>query len=131
MTLIQSPRRSDRSGLTAADAMTSPGPQIGDDMTVDVALSVLISSRVQRLLVHDEDGRHIGSITQAQLTAHRSGAWYTEHGRLRDIAHDVGPFTSPGTPLRDADSAMRDRKQEASPVIDDEGYLLGVLTLNR
>lgn len=117
--------------MTAADAMTSPGPQIGDDMTLDEALSVLVGAQVGHLLVHDEDGRYVGSITQAELTAHRSGAWYTEHARLRDIAHGQGPFISPGTSLRDADSAMRDRKQKTSPVIDNEGYVIGVLTLTR
>lgn len=70
---------------TAGHDMASPEPQVGDDMTVDVALSVLIAARVRHLLVHNEDGGYVGSLNRDQLTAHRRGAWYTEHTRLRDI----------------------------------------------
>lgn len=100
-------------------------------MVVDVALSVLISARVGHLLVHDEDGRCAGLVSRAQLTAHRSGSWYSERTRLRDIVHDRGPFTSSATSVCDAERAMRDREVGASPVIDEDGYTLGILALPR
>ncbi|MEU9984322.1 hypothetical protein [Streptomyces sp. NPDC050856] len=111
------------------------GPQIGDDMVVDLALSVLTAAGVPHLLVRDADGRCAGLVTQAQLmTAHRArpsgDSWYTDLTRLRDIVHDRGPFLSPVTSLRDAEPAMRGRAQWASPVVDDEGYALGVLVLS-
>lgn len=129
--IVTQPQQKDRTGMTAGDAMTSPGPQVGDDMTVDLALSVLIGARVGHLLVRAEDDRCAGLVTRAQLTAYRSGSWYAEDTRLRDIVHDRGPFTSSVTSLHDAERAMRDRELEASPVVDEDGYILGVLTLTR
>ncbi|WP_374228098.1 CBS domain-containing protein [Streptacidiphilus sp. ASG 303] len=125
------PRQTDGTGLTALDAMAPPGPQVGDDMVVDIALSVLISARVEHLLVQDEDGRCSGLVTRDQLTAHRGGSWYCEQTRLRDIVHDRGPFTSSATSLGSADGALRDRMLGASPVVDENGYALGVLALAR
>ncbi|MCX4824556.1 CBS domain-containing protein [Streptomyces sp. NBC_01142] len=111
--------------------MGSPGPQVGDDMIVDLALSVLIGAGVGHLLVRDEDGRCAGLVTRAQLTAYRRGSWYSERTRLRDIVHDRGPFTSSVTSVHEAERVMRSRKLAASPVIDEDGYTLGVLALAR
>jgi CBS-domain-containing membrane protein len=107
--------------------MSFPGPQIGDDTHVDVALSVLTSAGVDHLIVRDEDGVCSGLVTRAQLTAHRVGSWFLEETRLRDVSHDRGPFTAADTTLLDADTAMRDRLLGVSPVIDARGHALGVL----
>ncbi|TQK42781.1 CBS domain protein [Streptomyces sp. SLBN-118] len=130
MTLILTqPRQTDRTRLTAADAMTSPGPQVGDDMIVDDALSVLIGAGVGHLIVRGEDDRCAGLVSRTQLTAYRGGSWYTEDTRLRDIVHDRGPFTLSETSLPEAENAMRARALGTSPVVDEEGYILGVLAL--
>jgi CBS domain-containing protein len=126
------PRQADEpdgTGLTARDAMDAPGPQVDDHMTVDVALSVLIGARVPHLLLRDEDGRCCGLVTRAQLAAHRGGSWYRDRTRLRDIPLDRGPFTSSGAGLGAAEAAMRGRTLDVSPVVDDQGYALGVLAL--
>ncbi|WP_406002646.1 CBS domain-containing protein [Streptomyces sp. NBC_00829] len=115
--------------LTAADVMTSPGPQVGDDMIVDVALSVLISAGVGHLIVRGEDDRCAGLVSRTQLTAYRSGSWYAEDTRLRDIVHDRGPFTLSETSLLEAEYAMRARDLAVSPVVDEDGFILGVLAL--
>ncbi|WP_371330023.1 CBS domain-containing protein [Streptomyces sp. TP-A0356] len=119
----------DGTGLTARDAMHAPGPQVDDHMAVDVALSVLIGARVAHLLVRDEDGRCTGLVTRSQLTAHRGGSWYSDRTRLRDIPLDRGPFTSSAAVLSDAEAAMRVRTLDVSPVVDEQGYALGVLAL--
>jgi CBS domain-containing protein len=119
----------DGTGLTARDAMNAPGPQVEDHMTVDVALSVLIGARVTHLLLRDEDGRCAGLVTRSQLAAHRGGSWYTDRTRLRDIPLDRGPFTPSAAVLSVAEAAMRLRTLDASPVIDEQGYALGVLAL--
>ncbi|WP_407284994.1 CBS domain-containing protein [Streptomyces sp. BP-8] len=111
--------------------MTSPGPQVGDDMIVDLALAVLNGARAEHLLVRDEDGRCAGLITRSQMTAHRHDVWYAEETRLRDIVYDRGLFTSPAMSVRDAERAMRRRALCASPVIDEDGHALGVLVLSR
>ncbi|MFJ3231499.1 hypothetical protein [Streptomyces sp. NPDC086787] len=109
--------------------MLAPGPQVDDHMAVDVALSVLIGARVPHLLLRDEDGRCTGLVTRDQLSAHRGGSWYSDRTRLRDIPLDRGPFTSSVTALGEAEDAMRGRTLNASPVIDEHGYALGVLAL--
>lgn len=121
----------DGTGLTAGDAMHAPGPHVDDHMTVDVALSVLISARVPHLLLQDADGRCAGLVTRAQLSSHRGGSWYSDRTRLRDIPFDRGPFTSSLAVLSEAEAAMRVRTLDVSPVIDEHGYALGVLALPR
>nr|WP_233273789.1 CBS domain-containing protein [Streptomyces broussonetiae] len=109
--------------------MHAPGPQVDDQMTVDVALSVLIGARVPHLLLQDEDGRCAGLVTRAQLAGHRGGSWYSDRTRLRDIPLDRGPFTSSVAALGEAQAAMRVRTLDVSPVIDEHGYALGILAL--
>ncbi|MGK5533253.1 CBS domain-containing protein [Streptomyces sp. URMC 129] len=116
---------------TAGDALGSVGPRVWEDMTVDVALSVLDGARVGHLIICDGDGRCTGLVTRAQLTVTAGDPWYAERTRLRDIVHDQGPFTRSATPLHDAERAMRDRRLCDSPVVDDDGYALGVLALAR
>ncbi|MEU7422298.1 hypothetical protein [Streptomyces sp. NPDC040750] len=109
--------------------MHAPGPQVDEHMMVDVALSVLIGARVPHLLLQDADGRCTGLVTRDQLAAHRGGSWYIDPTRLRDIPLDRGPFTPSTTVLDDAEAAMRVRTLDVSPVVDEQGYALGVLAL--
>jgi hypothetical protein len=67
----------------------------------------------------------------AQLAAHRGGSWYSDRTRLRDIPLGRGPFTAPVTALGEAQDAVPVRTPDASPVIDEHGYALGVLALPR
>ncbi|KJY18201.1 hypothetical protein ADK53_07940 [Streptomyces sp. WM6373] len=88
MTLIQMPFRSrnaDPGQRTAGDAPEAGVPQICDDMTVEVALSVMASAREGHLLVCDPSGVYTGRVTQAQLAAVRAGDAYTDRLRLRDV----------------------------------------------
>lgn len=63
-------------------------PRVGDDMTVEVALSVMISARVDHLLVCDNDGLCTGTVTLAGLAAVRDGTAYTDRLQLRDLLTD-------------------------------------------
>jgi CBS domain-containing protein len=116
---------------TAADAMDTGGPQLCDDMTVEVALSVMASARTGHLLVCDNDGLCTGLLTQAQLTAARDSSAYTDRIQLRDILGDRGPFPPPLTTLAEAEHAMRYSRLNALPVVDEHGSTLGVLALAR
>ncbi|MBT2511887.1 CBS domain-containing protein [Streptomyces sp. ISL-98] len=134
MTLVQmQPRSTNATPVhrTVADAMDTAGPQVCDDMTVEVALSVMASARTGHLLVCDDSGLCIGLVTQAQLTAARDSSTYTDRIQLRDILGDRGPFTSPVTTLAEAEHAMRYRRLNALPVVDEHGRTLGVLALAR
>ncbi|MET7904782.1 CBS domain-containing protein [Streptomyces sp. NPDC005355] len=134
MTLVQmQPRSMSATPVhrTAADAMDTAGPQVCDDMTVEVALSVMASARTGYLLVCDNDGLCTGLLTQAHLTAARDSSTYTDRVQLRDILGDRGPFTSPVTTMAEAEHAMRYSRLDALPVVDEHGSALGVLALAR
>lgn len=62
------------------------GPRVWDDMTVEVALSVMAGARVGHLIVCDEDGKRTGLVTRGRLTAIRDSPGYTDRIRLRDIS---------------------------------------------
>ncbi|MBT2479674.1 CBS domain-containing protein [Streptomyces sp. ISL-94] len=134
MTLVQMQSRSanaDPVHRMVVDAMEAAGPQVCDDMTVEVALSVMASARTGHLLVCDEDGLCTRLVTRAQLAAIHEGDTYTDRVRLRDVLGDRGPFTSPLTMMAEAEHAMRYRRLDALPVVDDQGSPLGVLALAR
>ncbi|MCX2925594.1 CBS domain-containing protein [Streptomyces sp. NEAU-W12] len=115
---------------TAAGAVDAAGPQVWDDMTVEVALSVMAAARTGHLVVCDEDGRCTGLVTRARLTAVRDGAGYTDRVRLRDIADGGGLFTSPSATAAEAERAVR-RRPGARPGADEHGNAPVVLALSR
>nr|QIY67682.1 CBS domain-containing protein [Streptomyces sp. RPA4-2] len=88
MTTVRTRQRPADTAATApapSDAMDVSGPRVGDDMTVEVALSVMASARVGYLLLCDEDEQCTGAITRAQLTAVRDSSAYTDRIRVRDV----------------------------------------------
>ncbi|MEZ3182192.1 CBS domain-containing protein [Streptomyces pimonensis] len=116
---------------TVADTMDAAGPQVWEDMTVEVALSVMAAARTGHLVVCDDDGLCTGLVTRARLTAVRDGSGYTDRICLRDIADVIAPFASPLTTRAEAERAMRHRRLGALPVVDEQGNALGVLALSR
>ncbi|GAA3124591.1 CBS domain-containing protein [Streptomyces rameus] len=71
------------------------GPRVRDDMTVEVALSLMAGARVDHLVLCDGDDQGTGLITLARLTVLRDSPAYTDRVRLRDVL--AGPFTPSGT----------------------------------
>lgn len=117
--------------VTVGDAMERAGQQIADDVIVDQALEILRAAEVDHLLVRGDDGRCAGLVTRAQLAPYLPRSWYTERTPLRDIVHDRGPFAWPEMTLLTAAVAMKARALGAWPVVDDDGYALGVLSRGR
>ncbi|WP_399498497.1 hypothetical protein [Streptomyces sp. P17] len=76
--------------MTMGDDMDASGPRVRDDMTVEVALSIMAGARVEYLLLCDGDDQCTGSVTRAELVAHRGSSTYTDRIRLRDVLD--GPF---------------------------------------
>ncbi|MGW4238345.1 CBS domain-containing protein [Streptomyces sp. NPDC004749] len=97
-----------------ADDMDASGPRVCDDMTVEVALSIMASARVTYLLLCDGDDQCTGVVTRAQLTLLRESSTYTDRIRLRDVLG--ARFTSPGT---------------RTLTLEERGRALGVLALCR
>ncbi|AUA11617.1 hypothetical protein GTZ89_00250 [Streptomyces sp. SID8382] len=112
---------------TAADAMDAGALQVCDDMTIEVALSVMAGARTGHLFVCDNDGLCTQLVTQAQLTAVRDSLAYTDRVQLRDILDGGGPFTSPVTTTAEAEHAALDRRLAALPVVEDQDSARGVL----
>jgi CBS domain-containing protein len=113
---------------TAADAMVAPVVQLAEHSTVDRALDVLRGSHSEFALIRDDTGRCAGVITRDQLTAYSAEPWYIQETRLRDVAHDTGPFAGCDTGAQEAAAALRDRGLSALPVVDGDGYAVGILT---
>ncbi|SNX62716.1 hypothetical protein SAMN06272735_4503 [Streptomyces sp. TLI_55] len=59
--------------------------RVFDDMTVEVALSIMAGAGVEHLLLCDGDDERTGSVTQAELAVHRGSSGYTDRVRLRDV----------------------------------------------
>ncbi|MFJ6778676.1 CBS domain-containing protein [Streptomyces yangpuensis] len=117
---------------TVDDAIDAAGPQVCDDMTVEVALAVMSSARTDRLLVCDEDGLCSGLVTLAQLATIRDSSAYTDQVRLRAVIGERGPcVTSSRTTVAEAEHAMRYRGLDALPVVDEQGSAPGVLARAR
>ncbi|MFE2579750.1 CBS domain-containing protein [Streptomyces sp. NPDC059378] len=134
MTLIQMqprPASADPVHRTAEEVLDAAGPQVCDDMSVEVALSVMAAARTSRLVVCDQDDQRTGLVTRTDLTTVRDSSAYTDRVRLRDILGDHGSFTSPVTTMAEAEHATRTRGLDVLPVVDGQDSALGVLALSR
>ncbi|MEU9228607.1 CBS domain-containing protein [Streptomyces massasporeus] len=61
-------------------------PRIRDDMTVEVALSLMAGAQVDHLVLCDGDDQSTGLVTLARLTVQRDAPTYTDRVRVRDLA---------------------------------------------
>ncbi|GAA2816517.1 hypothetical protein GCM10010441_46340 [Kitasatospora paracochleata] len=118
-------------GLTVADAMEPWDYQITDDSTVDRANDILRSADVEYLLVRDHDGRCEGVVTRTGLRSFRIRSWSTDRIVVGATSHQRGPFAWPTMGLALAAIAMRVKRLTIWPVVDEDGYLLGILTADR
>lgn len=125
------PARPAGTALTVADAMEPYEYQIADDSTVDQANDIFHSAHVAYLIVRDHDGLCAGLVTRIGLRPFLARSWYTEHIPVRDTMHQRGPFAWSTMALDSAALAMRIKRLAVWPVIDDDGYLLGILTADR
>lgn len=102
MTLIQmQPRTAGANTLdrTAVDVMDAAGPQVCDDMSVEVALALMAAARTGRLVVCDQDDQPIGLVTRTDLTTVRDSGARADRVRLRDLRGFHGSFTPPMTTM--------------------------------
>lgn len=116
--------------LTVADAMEPCEYQIADDSSVDRVDDIFHNAHVGYLVVRGHDGRCAGLVTPHSLRPFldrphpRSGEQVTIHGAV----HQRGPFAWPSMALALAALAMRIKRLVIWPVIDDDGYVLGIIT---
>ncbi|MDG9720656.1 hypothetical protein [Streptomyces sp. DH24] len=134
MTLVQTQfrRASARPAHGAvADTMDAAGPQVWEDMTVEVALCVMAAARTSQLVVCDADGLYTALVTRARLTAVRDSPGYTDRIRLGEIAEAVGRFASPPALSAGAERARSRRRPGALPLADEHDRSSDVLPLSR
>ncbi|WP_370095307.1 CBS domain-containing protein [Streptacidiphilus sp. MAP12-20] len=115
----------------AAEVMIPADLQVSDHTAVDKALSILHSAHIDHLLIRGDDGRCVGLVTRDQLAGYLSQPWYGQHSRLRDIEHDGGPFARADMSAAAAAAVMKARDLSAWPVVNDDGFALGVITEER
>ncbi|MDX2759787.1 CBS domain-containing protein [Streptomyces europaeiscabiei] len=133
MTLVQMQPRPAGANLvqrTAVELVDAAGPQVCDDMSVEVALAVMTAARTGRLVVCDQDDQYTGLVTRSELTAVRDSSAYTDRVRLRDILDVHGSFTSPVTTRDEGEYAKRYLRLGVLPVVDMQGSALGVVGLS-
>jgi CBS domain-containing protein len=116
---------------SAADVMAPADLQVSDHTAVDKALDIMHSAHVEHLLIRGDDGRCVGLVTRGDLSGYVSQPWYSQQTRLRDLARPDGPFAHPDTPTAAVDETMATRGVDAWPVVDTDGFALGVVTSDR
>ncbi|MEV4613799.1 CBS domain-containing protein [Kitasatospora sp. NPDC049258] len=131
MTTVLTPPALGSRAAIVGDAMTVPDYQIADDTAVDRADEIMRGAHVPYLVLRDHDGRCSGVVTRAQLAPFLAVTRAAEAVPVRDVVHDAGPYAWPELGLEVAAVAMDARSLQAWPVVDDDGYLLGVLTPDR
>jgi len=134
VTLVQMqprPASADPGHKTVAEVMDAAGPQVCDDMSVEVALSVMAAACTGRLVVCDQDGRCTGLVTRTERTAVRDSSDCTDHVRLREILGDHWSFTTSVATTAEAEHAMCSLRLGAPQVVDGQGGAPGVLALSR
>ncbi|WEO96529.1 CBS domain-containing protein [Streptomyces sp. FXJ1.172] len=87
-------RRPDPTPVSVVNDSEGHGPRVCDDMTVEVALAVMASARVEYLTVCDGDDESTGLVTRLRLAVLRDSSTYTDRIRLRDVLD--GSLPSPG-----------------------------------
>ncbi|MET9887477.1 CBS domain-containing protein [Streptomyces sp. NPDC006430] len=128
MTLIETHPYEAGCAPTVGDVMQPCGPQVCEDMSVEVALSVMAGALVGHLVLCDEDGRCTGLVTQTQLVAFRTSAAYTDRVRLGAVVRDRVPCIAEGMSVHDAERVLWDGPFGILPVVDADGCAAGVLT---
>ncbi|MFF8942472.1 CBS domain-containing protein [Streptomyces sp. NPDC014864] len=84
----------DPAPVTVVEDSEGHGPRVCDDMTVEVALAVMASARVEYLTVCDGDDQSTALISLARLAVLHDSSTYTDRIRLRDVLD--GSLPSPG-----------------------------------
>ncbi|WP_425825687.1 CBS domain-containing protein [Streptomyces fractus] len=99
----------------------SAGPRVSDDMSVEVALSVMDAARTGRLVVCDRDDQGTGLVTRAELAAVRDSSAYTDRVCLRDILGVHAPVTTARVPkAAGTGHTVRGLRPVALPVVDEQ-----------
>ena len=113
------------SGKDVFDVVVRLPKTLGSNASVAQARAALQDDHVHMLLITDDEGRLLGTITRDDLIGLDSGAPALQHAVLRD--RTIEPATSAAEALR----LMTARGERRRAVVDPDGHLLGLLCVKR
>ncbi len=97
------------------------------DNKVSEALELMARYRISGVPIVDEAGKLEGIITNRDI---RFESESTDDKLIREIMTSENLITAnPGISMKDAEGILRKHKIEKLPLIDDEGYLKGLITI--
>jgi CBS domain-containing protein len=126
---------------TAGDVMRADGPVVRADATLDEVVAAVASTRLNRVVVVDPDGRVVGVITDADVLRSvepasrpgvlgalmRAGGAASGSATASDLMHADAPVVTRSATLAEAAQEMVAHGRKVLPVVDDDGHLLGIV----
>ena len=126
---------------TAGDVMRADAPVVRADATLDQVVDAVASTRLNRVVVVDADGRVVGVISDADVLRSvepaarpgvvgalmRVGGAASGNATAADLMHTDAPIVTRSTTLAEAAQQMVAHGRKVLPVVDDGGRLLGIV----
>ena len=98
---------------------------LGPDEPVADALAVMERYHISGVPITDPDGRLVGILTNRDLRFNQDG-----NQLIRDVMTSYPLYTAPtGTTLDEASEILHQHKVEKLPVVDENGFLTGLITV--
>ena len=125
---------------TVGELMRFDVPSVPADASLGEVLDKVTSTRLNRAIVVDRDGRVLGIVTDADLLARLdpggdTGVFEALTGRgkaspkttlkARDLMREPAITATPETPVAEAVQRMLQARRKVLPVVDNEGRLVG------
>ncbi len=111
------------------DVMSTTVVAVHAGARLSAAVDVFLRTGARHLVVVDQDGRPVGLLTHERVSA----AWLDPRpahaATTAELAVTRDVVVQPWTTVRTAARLMRDLALDAVPVVDDDGLVVGVLTL--
>ena len=127
--------------LTAGELMHTDAPVVRDNAPLNEVVTVVASTRLNRVVVVDANNRVVGVITDADVLRSvepaarsgvvgalmRVGGSAASKSTAADVMHADAPVIEAGATLAAATSLMVAHRRKILPVVDGERRLLGVI----
>ncbi len=121
-------------GLRAAEVAVPSLPAVTPADTVEHALRVMLRSRTNQVLVVDEGGRVLGSISKRNLLyalGVKGPLWRRrpyEREFIWEVMNTEVPLVREDTPVEEVARLMVNSNSDVALVVDDKGLLAGIVT---
>ncbi|MBD3669380.1 MAG: magnesium transporter [Gammaproteobacteria bacterium] len=114
---------------TAGGLMNIDTIQVRSEITIDVVLRYLrlrgeLPEATDSLMVVDRDGHFLGTLSLTRLLTSEAGSL------VKDVMHTDVEGIDPSTPVQEVAKRFEHRDLISSPVVDENGMLLGRITID-